>query len=381
MKKFSVCIDIKQAKVIISILLFFTISLFGLAQSTSDTKELGFIIFVPDRAVFDDEIQAKELLDQFSKKIKDEVSSKEIQIHINGYAADFKNIVDSYQLSFDRANIVFHELVSKGISKEKFNIVKGNGGTSKWGNNEFSESRKPNRRVTVNIITEIIPIVETTIEPLVSSTQTEIITLQPSNTDSKRQSMKTINWKRVVVIIAILLVLVVVVVLLIKFAPNLLSLLPSKVKSLFPLIKTTGGRIPINTGHAGQKFADGVRCESKIIRDSTGRLVRWEGPLFDKVSKFAARLPKKLYNAGCNEHYKWAEEFLKNWVRSNQEKALKKFGQTAVEIINNTPPGSKVNVGNFGYIWHHHPTKRGLLQLVEIAVHELYKHSGGISIW
>jgi hypothetical protein len=140
----------RKIKAIISILLLFGICLIGFAQSTSETKEIGYIIFSPDSVVFENEFEAKGLLEQYTKSIN-EVSSKEKQIHINGYTAIFSNDIDPLKLSTNRANIILNELLLRGISSERFDIVKGNGGTSKWGNNNISEDRKPNRRVTISI--------------------------------------------------------------------------------------------------------------------------------------------------------------------------------------------------------------------------------------
>jgi hypothetical protein len=187
----------RKIKTIISILLLFGICLIGFAQSTSETKEIGYIIFAPDSAAFENEFEAKGWLDQYTKNIN-EVSSKEKQIHINGYTAIFGNDIDPTKLSEDRANIILNELLLRGISSERFDIIERSGGTSKWGNNETSANRRPNRRVTISID----EFKESGID------------------DEKDKSGVKINWKKVAIIVGVIvgvIVAVAVIVLLVIF--------------------------------------------------------------------------------------------------------------------------------------------------------------------
>jgi Sec-independent protein translocase protein TatA len=140
---------LSRGKLVLSILLFTYVCLIGFAQS-SESEELGHVIFAPDSTNFENGIEAKSLLDKYAQKIT-ETSSKEKQVHIMGYTAIFKNDVDPLQLSTDRANTVFNELKARGISSERIDLPKGNGETDNWGDNIVSENRKPNRRVTVSI--------------------------------------------------------------------------------------------------------------------------------------------------------------------------------------------------------------------------------------
>jgi hypothetical protein len=196
----------REIKTIISILLLFGICLIGFTQSTSETKEIGYIIFTPDSVVFENEFEAKELLDQYTKSIN-EISSKERQIHINGYTAIFNNEIDPHELSTDRANIILNELLLRGISSERFDIIKGNGETNNWGNNNISENRKPNRRVTISI--------------------DEFKELGnghgPDDNNGQDKPTAKINWKKVAIIVGIIVVVAVIVLLIIFVIGPMLS--------------------------------------------------------------------------------------------------------------------------------------------------------------
>jgi len=139
-----------KIRIVLWVIFFTSVCFTGFSQSALETNELGYIIFLPDSTNFENFTEAKDLLDQYAKNIS-EISSYNKQIHINGYTAIFDNDIDPIKLSTDRANIVLEELISRGISAERFDIIKGNGGTEKWGNNVVSEYRKLNRRVTINI--------------------------------------------------------------------------------------------------------------------------------------------------------------------------------------------------------------------------------------
>lgn len=193
----------KNIKVLLSILLFFAVCSVGFSQSTSETKEIGYIIFAPDTAIFENEVEARILLDQYVKSIND-ISSNEKQIHINGWTAIFDNDVDPIKLSTDRANVILNELKLRGISEERLDIAKGNGGTSIFGNNNVPEERKLNRRVTISI--DEVKIIPAKVEPArVDPPKVE----QPK---SNKPAFK-INWKKVLIVAAIIVAVIALVLL------------------------------------------------------------------------------------------------------------------------------------------------------------------------
>jgi hypothetical protein len=212
----------EKIRTVLLVTLFISICFAGFAQTTSETNELGYILFSPDSTDFENFTEAKGLLDRYAKNIN-EISSKNKQIHINGYTAIFDNDIDPIKLSSDRANTVLKELVSRGISTERFDIIKGNGGTEKFGNNLVSEYRKLNRRVTISIdiIKETPQIVDIqNSEPEIKGnnhidnrkdTQYNSITQQKSPTK--------INWKKVVKWVVIGLLIVAAIILIIYFWP------------------------------------------------------------------------------------------------------------------------------------------------------------------
>jgi len=188
-------------KIIFSIFLLFGIYIAGYTQSKTDIKDIGFIIFAPDTAIFENEVEAKNLLDQYAKSINN-ISSKEKQIFINGYTAIFDNDVDPIKLSKDRADVIYNELLSRGISSERFNIMKGNGVTDNWGKNN---DRRPNRRVTIAIeeFIEALPII---------SGGGMVKTENPAapKSETVKATPKKINWKQILKIAAIVLAVVAV---------------------------------------------------------------------------------------------------------------------------------------------------------------------------
>lgn len=195
----------KKIKVLLSILLFFATCSVVFSQSTSETKEIGYIIFAPDTAIFENEVEAKILLDQYAKKIND-IPSYDRQIHINGWTAIFDNDIDPIQLSTDRANVVLNELKLRGISEERLDIAKGNGGTSIFGNNNTPEERKLNRRVIISI--DEISVIQAKVEPAnVPSKLSEI-------PKPDRQAFK-INWKKVLIAVLIIVAVVALVLLIV----------------------------------------------------------------------------------------------------------------------------------------------------------------------
>jgi putative multiple sugar transport system substrate-binding protein len=167
-------------------------------------NELGYLLFAPDSADFENYNEAKDLLDQYAKNIN-EIPSKNKQIFIDGFTAIYDNNIDPIKLSYDRANIVLQELVSRGISAERFNIAKGNGGTEEWGNNAVSKYRRLNRRVTISIDTlkEIPQIAD------IQKTEPEIKGNDIENNVTKNKSSGKINWKKVVIVVLIIIAVII----------------------------------------------------------------------------------------------------------------------------------------------------------------------------
>jgi len=198
-------------RMVILTFLFINICSLGFAQSTSETKELGYIIFAPDTAIFENEVEAKNLLDQYAKSINS-ISSYERQIHINGWTAIFDNDIDPLKLSTERANVILNELQLRGISKERLDIAKGNGGTNIWGNNNIPEERKLNRRVIISIdeYKEILPAVSS----INSSEETKTVNDPINNVKQEKQGLK-INWKKVLIVVAIIVAIIVIILLIV----------------------------------------------------------------------------------------------------------------------------------------------------------------------
>jgi putative multiple sugar transport system substrate-binding protein len=166
-------------------------------------NELGYLLFAPDSTNFENYNEAKDLLDQYAKNIN-EISSKNKQIYINGFTAIYDNNIDPIKLSYDRANIVLQELVSRGISAERFDIAKGNGGTEEWGNNAVSKYRRLNRRVTISIDTlKEIPQIDD-----IQETESEIKGNDLENNVTKNKSFGKINWKKVIIVVLIIIAVI-----------------------------------------------------------------------------------------------------------------------------------------------------------------------------
>jgi len=170
-------------------------------------NELGYLLFLPDSVDFENYNEAKDLLDQYAKNIN-EISSKNKQIYINGFTAIYNNDIDPIKLSYDRANIVLQELVSRGISAERFDIAKGNGSTEEWGNNAVSEYRKLNRRVTISIDTfKEIP---------------QITDIQYTESEIEGNDLAN-YWRKVVIVVLIIIAVITIIVLIVHFVLKVLK--------------------------------------------------------------------------------------------------------------------------------------------------------------
>jgi hypothetical protein len=134
-------------------------------------------------------------------------------------------------------------------------------------------------------------------------------------------------------------------------------------------------------GYAGQSYDDGVYYVRKIVYDSNGELVLWEGPIFS--SDFDVHLSKDILLKGNTQQFKYCERMLKEWIEKNPEEALQKFGKETLEIFKK----NDYWVGNAGYDWHH-SEETGTMQLVDQIIHNQshgnigrHVHAGGVSIW
>lgn len=260
---------IKKTRAIFSVLLLFSICLIGFAQSTSETEEIGYIIFASDSTNFENAVEARGSLDKYAENIS-QIPSKEKQIYINGYTAIFNNDVDQIKLSSDRANVVLDELILRGISAERFDIIKANGGTANWGNNEISANRKPNRRVTISIgrNKEIAQITA------ISDTEPEIEENTPQNTVKQEKSAGKINWKKIAIIAGIIIaVIIIALVIIYVIVPAIGAAgagsaatgaggVAKGIKGLPSGVKKAGGRI-VKTG--SRVAREGVRAAKNTV--------------------------------------------------------------------------------------------------------------------
>jgi hypothetical protein len=289
----------KKTKAVFLILLFLGVCFTGFAQSTSETNELGYILFAPDSTEFENYIEAKDLLDQYAKNIS-EISSKNKQIHINGYTAIFENDIDPVKLSYDRANIVLRELVTRGVPAERFDIAKGNGGTENWGNNTESEYRKPNRRVTISIdilkeIPQIADIQNSEPEPEVKE---NII----ANNVKKEKPASNINWKKVIIRVAIVIAIIAAIILIIVFWPEICAFFGA----FFGGVGAGAGTV----GTAGAGVAGGAKAGSAVARAA-------------KAARAAAKAKKAARAAKVSTKFARVAEKVKPILQQGAEKVFR----------------------------------------------------------
>jgi hypothetical protein len=269
----------KKIRIFLLVILFTSICFTGFTQSASETNELGYILFTPDSTDFENYTEAKGLLDLYAKKIN-EISPKEKQIHIIGYTAIFENDIDPIKLSSDRANIVLQELISRGISSERFDIVKGNGGTNNWGNNAIAEDRKPNRRVTISIDIQK--------EIIAAPKDTKPETIEgsvPTNTVKQEKSAWANwwgkNWKTVVKVVIIIAAIIVAIILIVYFWPVIVAF-SSTIASGAGLAAATAAAKAAMVAAKAAKAAKVVAKTAKIAK-KTAKVVREGAKVVDKL--------------------------------------------------------------------------------------------------
>jgi len=151
-----------------------------------------------------------------------------------------------------------------------------------------------------------------------------------------------------------------------------------------PEFISKSGRPVFNKGYVGNEYSDKVFYGEKIVYDGNGKLVRWEGPIFDNVSKFEVSLPKEFLKKPEKDQYVEAYRQLREWIKNNPEEAIKRFGTENVEKLKK---GDKI--GNAGYLTFHHTEEVGILQIVNRAIHQeihddidgKHAHTGGMELW
>jgi len=151
-----------------------------------------------------------------------------------------------------------------------------------------------------------------------------------------------------------------------------------------PEFISKSGKPVINKGYAGTDYPDGVIYREKIVYDANGNRVRWEGPVFDNVSKFDITLPKEYLKLTEQEQYVEAYRQLREWISNNPKEAIKRFGAENAEKIKNGD-----TIGNAGYYTFHHSEEVGKLQVVSRTLHQelhpeidgKHAHTGGMEIW
>ena len=358
-------------------ILFFFIFAAGF-WAAGDENEIDFLLFQPNLSnLFVNGERASIQLDNLAK----EISGKNIangQILVYGYAANAQNNIDPIKLSRERAVFVINELRKRGIATELFSDPVGHGSVDTWGNNLSETDREPNRRV--RILLAGVPVLVTP-EPEIQQAASDIIieeTVTQEISQKPGRSQCNFPWR----LILLILLLALIVFLLIKFGPAIFSAIASRVPLLqknIPEFKSAGGRRPTNIKYVGQTFGD-VPYEYRIVKDRNGRWAKWGGPIFNKVSLFNVKLPKKLYKAGRDAHFTEAERQLQNFVLKNPAKAAKTFSPDQIEYIRNIPHGKRLNVGNI-HLYIHHAPEAGRLQFVDIELHDYHRHTGGIEIW
>jgi hypothetical protein len=151
-----------------------------------------------------------------------------------------------------------------------------------------------------------------------------------------------------------------------------------------PEFISKSGNPVINKGYAGKEYPDNVFYKEKIVYDADGKLVRWEGPIFDNVSKFEVTLPKGYLKETEQEQYVEAYRQLREWITNNPKAAIERFGAENAEMLKNGE-----TIGNAGYHTWHHTEEVGQLQMVNRSIHQelhpeidgKHAHTGGMEIW
>jgi len=151
-----------------------------------------------------------------------------------------------------------------------------------------------------------------------------------------------------------------------------------------PEFISKSGRPVLGKGYVGKEYSDKVFYGEKIVYDGNGKLVRWEGPIFDNVSKFDVSLPKELLKKPEAEQYEYVYKKLREWIKDNPEEAIRRFGSENVEKLKNGD-----TVGNAGYLTIHHTEEVGKLQIFSREIHQeihddidgKHAHTGGMELW
>ncbi len=113
----------------------------------------------------------------------------------------------------------------------------------------------------------------------------------------------------------------------------------------------------------------GIAFVRKNLDLSDGNRVTGVFPEFDSCAD--VMLPEKYFKASFNEQKKYLSEYLKNMV--NTPEMMKKFTKEQLEDI-------AEGIIPDGFVWHHNETE-GLMQLVDVLIHDKTGHTGGMSIW
>ena len=128
----------------------------------------------------------------------------------------------------------------------------------------------------------------------------------------------------------------------------------------------------INSRYLGSKHPDtNIEYVLKKLKYSNGKMIQGVFPVFKSFADI--ELPKNLYNANFWEQQKYCIEQLQKKTKPLIGKYRRNFTEEQLDDIAN-------GVLPEGFTWHHNE-KEGLMQLVDTAVHDATRHTGGMSLW
>lgn len=128
----------------------------------------------------------------------------------------------------------------------------------------------------------------------------------------------------------------------------------------------------INSRYAGKLHPEtGIKYNLEKIEYSDGRKIQAVFPDFDSYADI--ELPKDLYKAPFDKQKEYCLEELNKRNKTLFSSTKKQFTEQQLDDIANGMTPS-------GYTWHHNE-EEGLMQLVDSAIHQDTRHTGGMSLW
>jgi hypothetical protein len=431
-------------KILIVVLVIFVLGLF-LHQTcfASDTYDIGYILFKGNLVEYEDSITTNKLLNEYAIVLNND-TNKGKKIYIYGYTAILlSDIVDPIVLSNDRANIIYNELIKRGIARERFKDVKGNGRTDNWGNNATGKERRLNRRVIITAYynENVISPQEEKVEPLLVA---------------EKESESDIDWWSILKLILVILAIILIVLVIVFIIAFIITTVPGPIreivkKKIAEIAATEGATVPkdlaiigtiggllggiiggligITEMIEGTTLTLGIICgiiggvSGEILGVATAMVpivnIELKGIVVGTVVKILGIKTLPTINQGSVGRSLNCVKYKYRYVRDINVKLVRgvfpkfksffdvklprnlylksdyiQFNECMTQLkrmIEKNPKFSKrfsheqlkqIRNGDIpdGYVWHHNE-KTGIIQLIEKRFHNSCRHTGGRYIW